>query len=254
MSRDLLLLLLGLPLIDAMAFDDDDDEGSDDDSDDDDDDGGDDTDDDDSSGDTKKKDDGKKKDEDKPERKSKSTTPEALKRQVADLQKKLREKNTRIGNLTRERASLRRQTQGKDKKPPKSDEDDSEVTQLRQSVADLTERLENISSENFIEKNVIRKLQNRITAGLEEDEAERKLNAAMRLVDAEEDFDEDGNFDVDGFLERHPYMVTEGETKEETNRNRLIGGSGRKNKSKKDYASDAVKKFNEARDRKAVKK
>lgn len=245
MQRDLLLLLLGAASIEPFAFDDDDDDSDDDD--------GDDAadDDDDSSSESKKKDTGKKKDEDKSEKKSKLETPEALKRQVRDLQKELDKKTRSNSRLSRENKNFRLKSKGvKPRDEDKGGDDDdgeSETAKLRQTVTDLTDRLDNISSENFIEKNVIRKLQPLVAAGLDDDEADRKLNAALRLVDSEEDFDDDGNFDAEGFLDKYPYLAVDPEAKQESARDRLLGGSGKKNKSGKNYAGDALKKFNERR-------
>lgn len=240
MSRDLLLLLLGATLLEPFAFDDDggDEDPDDDDPDDDPEDPDDDPDDD--------KDDAKKSSKKTP----KTESPEALKKQVSDLQKKLKDKNRRITDLARERAKLNRQVKGGGKAEKKDSDgdgddgggDDSEVAQLRKTVTKLTERLDDLSSENFIEKNVIRRLQPLITAGLDDAAASRKLNAAMKLVDPEEDFDDEGNFDADGFLERYPYLAVEPE--EKTARDRLLGGSGKKVKDKKDYAKEALERFN----------
>ena len=242
MNRVLLLALLGQTYLEPFAFDDDEDDTPDGDEDEPDDEPDDDD-----------KDAGKNaKDEKKSDKRSNRDSPESLKKQVSDLQKKLAGKNKRITDLARERANLNRQLKGGGKSQQKQgddgddgDGDDSEVVKLQRTVTELTDRLDNLSSENFIEKNVIRKLQPLVAAGLEEDEANRKLNAAMKLVDSDEDFDDDGNFDATGFMERHPYLAVE--AKEDTSRDRLIGGSGKKGKSKKDYVGDALKRFNEAR-------
>ena len=233
MDRLLLLALLNAPLIDAFAFDDDDDT----------DDG--DGDEDDAEKESKKS---EKKSDDKPKPK-RSETPESLKRQVRDLQKALEKKNRSTARLSRENKNLRLKSKGEKPKDEGADDgEDSDAATLRQTVQDLTERLDNISSENFIETKVVRKLQPLVAAGLEDDEAERKLNAALKLVDSDEDFDDDGNFDAEAFIKKYPFLAVEAKA-EERGANRLLGGSGKKSQNKKNYAGEALARFNAQRNR-----